>query len=283
MGKARGAKLRRREQRRAAGEKADQNDIHLLAARKVRRVLGRPGMGFHQEAGNAKLGAVAVRKVRVGVGAIGERLHMVSLRAQKAHRLLLHQQLRRAKRGEGGAAHFQAVSVVFVAAVPIVRIHHEVGAQHSEQMGQGARFRLRKASPIAVQIGRSAVEARARLRAVGVCHRHHIQRHAAQALLQGRVLPRGYLVNHMKQGFGGSRLIAMLTADDKEAGRGWRGSSTWVMQAHQPQRAPLHRLPGGGKAHPRGAGGIGAQPRGHLRIGRDRGRGGGEHGSVRQT
>jgi len=108
----------------AVDKKAGQGDIHLRAPLKVRRVLGRARMGFHQHAGHANLGAVAMGQTRVAVLPVGEGLDMVAARPEALNGLLLQVQLGLAQRGMVGAADFQAVGIVLIAAVPVVRIYH---------------------------------------------------------------------------------------------------------------------------------------------------------------
>ncbi len=256
----------------AVNQKMRQGDIHLLALLVVCGVLGRASMGFHQHAGHAGLGAVAVGEAQVAVRAVGERLDMVAQRIQALHGLLLQVQLGLAQRSVARAADFQAVGIVLIAAVPVVGIHDQGGPQCSEQARHGARFRLGEHAPVAVEVGMDSVQARALLRAVRVDHRDNIQSDMAQVGTEGRVSALGGLRNQMEQSFRGGRLIAMLAAHNQKAhslGRGHMG----VAQAHQPERSPMHRLSRRGKSNPGRTGRLRAQLHSHLAIRRDRGRG----------
>lgn len=90
----------------AMDKKAGQGDIHLPASLEVLRILGSAGVSFHQHAGQAKLGAVAMGQTRVAVRPVGERLHMVALCSQAADRLLLQIKLGLAQRRAACAADF---------------------------------------------------------------------------------------------------------------------------------------------------------------------------------
>lgn len=146
-------------------------------------------MGLDQQGRHALLGAVAMGKARVAFGAVSERLDGVALPAEALHALLLHAQLGLAQGGCADAAYFQAVGIVFIAAVPVVRIHDQGRPQGGQQAGHGARFRLGERAPVTVQVGMRGVQTRALLRAVGVDHGHNIQSDTPQVSAQGGVLP----------------------------------------------------------------------------------------------
>lgn len=254
----------------AVNQKMRQGNIHLLALLVVCRILGRAGMGFHQQAGHAGLGAVAVGEAQVAVRAISKRLNMVAQGIQALHGLLLQVQLGLAQRSIARAADFQAVGIVLIAAVPVVGIHDQGGPQCSEQASHSTGLGLCEHAPVAIEVGMDSVQARALLRAVRVDHRDNIQGDMAQVGAEGRVSALGGLRNQMEQSFRGGRLIAMLAAQDQKAhslGRGHMG----VAQAHQPERSPMHRLPRRGKSNPGRTGRLHAQLHGHLAIRRDRG------------
>jgi hypothetical protein len=257
----------------AADKKMGQGDIHPLAPLKVSRVLRRARMGFHQHAGQAHLSAVAMGETRVAVRAISERLDMVALGGEALHRLLLQVQLGLPQRGVTRAMDFQAVGIVIIAAVPVVRIHHQSRAQSRQQGGHGARFRLGERPPVAVQVGMGSVFARAQSRAVRVDHGDDIQSDMPQVGLDRGVFVGGDFVDQPQKRFRGGRLIPMLAAQNQQA-HGLGGRHSGVAQPHQPQGTFVDGLPRRSKADPGRPGRIGTQGRSHLAIRRDRGRGG---------
>jgi len=196
----------------AVNQKMRQGNIHLLALLVILRVPSRAGMGFHEQAGHAGLGAVAVGEAQVAVRAISERLNMVAQGIQALHGLLLQVQLGLAQRSIACAADFQAVGIVLIAAVPVVGIHDQGGPQCSEQASHSARFGLCEHAPVAVEVGMDSVQARALLRAVRVDHRDNIQGDMVQVGAKRGVSAIGGLRDQMEQGFRGGRLIAMLAA-----------------------------------------------------------------------
>lgn len=257
----------------AADKKADKCSVHALPPGKVGGVLGRTCVGFHQKAGNAHLRAVAMGQARVAAWAIRERLHRVALGGQCLYGLLLQGKLGLAQRRQGRAADFQTVGIVLVAAVPVVGIHDEGRAQRAEQAGHRAGFGLGERPPIAVQIGRNGVLARAGFGSVRIDHWHDIQSDRAQVGAQSRVLPIGDLCNQPEKRLGRRRLIPMLAAEHKQA-LGLRGRRLRVAQPHQPQRTALHRLPRRRQRHPGRTRSVALQRSSHGPVRRDRAGGG---------
>ena len=145
----------------AVDEKAGEGDIHLPTFLVIRRVLGAARVGLHQHAGHAQVCAVAMGQAWVAVRAVGERLDMVALGIKALHGGLLQVHLGLAQRCVTSAVDFQTIGIVLVAAVPVVGIHDQGGAQSRQQAGHGACFGLGERPPVAVQVGPRVVQARA--------------------------------------------------------------------------------------------------------------------------
>ena len=218
----------------AADEAVDEGCVEALPLLEVGRVGGAARVRFHECAQDVLMGEPAVRQARVGVRPPGRRVDGVAAGGQVLRGLSLQDVGRVPLYSCHLARDFEAVGVVFVVAIPVVGVNDKAGPNQVGGAGDGACFGLMEHAPITVEVGPHPARARVCLGPVRVYHRHQVQGDMTECRAQGRVAAPRQAVDQAQNGLGGSRLVAVLAAQNQHA-NGLEGVGTGAGEAHQPQ------------------------------------------------
>jgi len=179
----------------------DQRDVEALPPLEVTPVNGGTRMGLYEEAEKGLSGEPAVGQVRVCVRAPGSRVYCISTGRKLADGILLKGVIGTSQRGLRFAWDFDAVRIIFIAAVPVVRVDDDIRMNQGGCFCDSACLRLMEQAPVTVQISSDCIRPYICIRPVRVHHGDEIKRDMAQRPPQKGITAIGEPMDQAQNGF----------------------------------------------------------------------------------